>query len=881
MSWWHALRARLWLLFARKSAESRMDEELRFHLDMETEANIRAGIPPAEARRRALLAFGGVDRHKENLREDRGRRWFDDLVSDLRYAVRTLGRAPGFAAVAVLTLGLGIGAGSAIFSIAYGVLFRSLPYENPERFVRILRTNAGGELSTSLSPPNFMSLREQNRSFSEVAIYDSEDVTLTGHGEARWIDGAEVSAGFFEVVGVRPILGRTFIEGENLPGSDGVAVIGHALWQELTREQGQILGRTLLLHERPRVIVGVMPDGFDFPSGSSVWIPLTYNETYAAASTDGRRNFWLNTIARLRDGATLESARSDLLALSQRLEQQFPDGNRGFGMTAVPFRDVLVAPVRAMLLLLLASVGVLLLIVCANVAGLFLARGARRQEELAVRGALGAGRGRLVRQLITESLLVSLIGGALGLLIATWGTQLLLAAAPSGLPRLDAIRIDGPVMAFSIAVTLVAGLVTGVMPALQSTRAALSSRLREGGRSAVVGRGARGRSILVSAEIALAVVLLAGAGLLVKSFVRMVSTDPGFRTDGALSFLVRLPDSYETADERRSYFDELLREVGAIAGVEQTGAVHRLPMASGGFSTRVIAVEGHDPVAPGQEQSMLYRSATPGYFAAMQIPTLRGRGITTQDRGAAAAVAVINETAAHRLFGRDDPIGRRITVGARDDVPLTIVGVVGDVVDRRIGEMQEPEIFLPLGQFLQSSYMSVVVRSSGDPLALIPVIRRVMQRVDPNVPAREFMTLERVVDDSVARERFLSWLLGLFAAAALLLSALGVFGLFSFNVAQRTRELAVRAAIGARRTELITMVLGDALKLVAVGLAIGLAGAVAATRALEAQLYGVSALDPTTFAGVIALLALTAVVASMIPAWRAAATDPMTALRRE
>jgi putative ABC transport system permease protein len=880
MKWWlQALGARLRLLFARRSAESRMDEELRFHVEMQTEANIRAGVPAAEARRRALVAFGGVERHMEALRDERGARWLEDVATDVRYALRTLGRARGFAAVAVLTLGLGIGAASGIFSIAYGILFRSLPYDEPERLVRILRTGEAERLSTSISPPNFMSVRERSRSFAEVAVYDSEDVTLSGYGDARWLEGAEVSAGFFEVVGSVPIVGRTFVEGENRPGSDGVAVISHRLWRELTAGGGDIVGGTLLLHERPRVVVGVMPAGFDFPYGSDVWIPLVYDETYAAGSAAGRRSHWLNTIARLRADVTVAAAQRELAALSGRLAVQFPESNRGVGMTALPFRDVLVGPVRTTLTLLLAAVGILLLIACANVAGLFLARGTSRQEELAVRSALGAPGGRLVRQLVTESTVVSLIGGALGLLIAAWGTRLFVAAPPEGLPRVEAIRLDAMVVAFCLAVTALTGLATGVLPAVRATRAAAGARLREGRRSTALRSDARGRSVLVAAEIALAVVLLTAAGLVMKSFARMAAADPGFETAGALSFTVRLPDSYDADAERQTYFDELLRRVRALPGVDAAGAVHRLPMAASGFSTRVLAVEGRAPATPGQEISIVYRAVTPGWFDAMRIPTLRGRGIGAEDGATSAPAAVINETAARLLFDGADPVGRTIMVSARDEGPLTIVGVVRDVVDERIGDVQEPEIFLPLAQFSTGSYMSVVVRAGGDPLALVPGVRRAMAEVDAAVPGRDFRTLERVVGDSFARERFLTWLLGLFAAAALLLSAIGVFGLFSFTVAQRTREMAVRTAIGARRAELVRMVLADTLKLAGAGLAAGVVAAVAATRVLEGQLYGVAPLDPATFAAVIALLAATAVLASVLPARRAAAADPMTALR--
>lgn len=885
MRWLDALRTRLRLILSRRSAESRMDEEFRLHIEMETESNARAGMSLDEARRRALLAFGGVERHKERLRDERGVRWLEDLLADLRYAARWLRRSPGFATVAILTLGLGIGASSAIFSVAYGILYRSLPYDRPEQLVRVYTTNRDGERSGSVSPPNFMSIREQSRSFAEVAVADNEDVILTGHGESRWFEGAEVSAGFFEVMGTKPIFGRTFLEGENLPGADGVAVISHSLWHDLTGGRADIVGQTLMLHARPRVVVGVMPAGFDFPFDSDVWIPLEYGETYSAASA-GRGGFSGEyAVARLRDGATLEAARSDLAMLADRLERQFPEGNRNTGFTISPLRDALFGSARAALLLLLASVGLLLLIACANVAGLFLARAASRQEELAVRVAIGAGRSRLVRQLMTESFLVSSLGGSLGLLLTTWGTRLIIATTPE-LPRIDAIRVDGAVFGFGLGVTLLAVVLTGLVPAWQATRTAAASRLREGGRGAVTRSGARMRAGLVTAEIALAVILLAAAGLLMKSFARLASADPGFRTEGAVAFMVRLPDSYDTDGKTLSYYDELFQHLRALPGVDGAGAVHRLPMAWNGFSARLIRVEGIEPPSPGrpgQAPRMIYRPVTPGYFDAMSIPIVRGRDISESDRAGAPLVAVINETAAQRFFQGEDPLGRRmsITAGDDDDLLWTVVGIAGDVVDQRFGDVQEPEIFLPYAQATWSSYMSVVVRCSGDPRALVPAIRRAALQVDPNAPARDFRTLERVVGDAVAGERILSSFLGIFAAAALLLAAIGVFGLFSFTVAERTREIAVRAALGARRAELMTMVLGDAIRLTGVGLTLGVLGAVASTRVLEGQLYGVKALDPATFAGAIVLLALTAVSACLLPARRAAAVDPITALRQD
>lgn len=879
-AFWSELRYRLRAILRRGVLDRDLDDELRFHIEREAEKHVAQGLTRDEASRRARTKFGGREQIKEECRDVGRVNLIEDAWKDLRHGARGLRRSPGFAATMVLILALGIGAATAIFSVAYGVLLRSLPYEDPTQLVQLYTTDLAYEERWPLSPPQFMSLREQTRTFTDIAVYTNSRPPLTGRGEARWLDGAQVSAGFFEVMGAEPMLGRTFVEDENRSGSDDVVMISHALWQELGGESADVLGQTLTLYERPRVIVGVMPAGFDFPYNSDVWLPLGYDETFSATSVKGRLNFSFPVVGRLGDGVAPGDAQRELNLVADRIAEQFPrEHNTRF--TIDPLREVLVSSARTPLLLLVAAVGLLLLIACANVAGLLLARAAGRQEELAVRAAIGAGRGRLVRQLLTESLLIGAVGGALGLLLTMWATRLIVAAPPEGLPRLDAIRVDGAVLAFGLGVTLLTTLLVGLVPALQATGAAVASGLREGGRGRTgVRSSVHMRAGLVVAELALAVVLLSGAGLLMHSFVRMISTDPGFQTERVLTFQIGLPSTrYGDDDAQRSYYEDLLARIATLPGVESTGAVHRLPILQGGFYTHLM-VEGDEPANPRDAPLVRYRSVSPGYFETMGIPVLRGRGITEQDRDGALRVVVINETAARDLFGGEDPVGQRFRTSQMAGF-LTVVGITRDVPEDQPTHPPEPQIFWAFDQD-PWSYMNVVVRSHGaDPLTLAPVIRHTLRQVDADVLGRDFQTLERIVADSVTSERFLTALLVLFASAALLLASIGVFGLLSFTVAERTREIGVRIALGAMRREIMTLVLRDALKLAAAGLAIGLTGALLIGRLLEGLLYEVSPADPATIGTMTALLLLVALLASWLPARRAARVDPMTVLRHE
>ena len=801
------------------------------------------------------------------------------FIEDLRYATRALRRSRAFALVAILSLGLGIGAASSLFSVVYGVLIRSLPFEEPERLVRIYTVSASERRrDLNLSPANFASLREENRSLTDVVVYGETEVTLTGAGDPQKLRASQVSAGFFEVLGVQPALGRPFRPEENEAGNDRVAILSDALWRRLFQEHAQVTGAMITLDGVPRHVIGVMPVGFAFPEGTEIWVPREYTESFSASSTTGRAGGWLAAIGRLRPGVTRSDAAADLRSAGLRLESSFPATNTGVSFTVVPLRDQIVGDVRAPLLVLLGAVGLVLLIVCANVAGLLLARGATRRGEMAIRVALGASRGRLVRQLLTEALVLATLGGGLGILLAIFGTDALVAARPEGLPRLEEIRLDRPVLAFTICLTILTGLLVGLLPALRASRGVLAGTLREGGGRLVGRNTTRVRDGLVIGELALAVILLAGAGLLIRSFVSLTGVEPGFRAEGAVHFEVELPSvAYTTDASVTAFHDRLLERIGRLRITEAVGAVSRLPL-SGRLNTS-FQVVGLAPAEPGQQQYVETRSATPGYFEAIGIPLLRGRAIEEGDRESSVPVVVISESAAQRHFAGGDPIGQQIVVSTLEE-PRTIVGVVGDVRHLGLDQQAAPHAYFPFAQVPRRS-MSVVVRAARDRDAIASAVRNEIRELDPLLPPPQVRWVGDIIGQSVARSRFVTTLLGAFAAVALVLSAMGIFGLLSYTVAQRTREFGIRLALGARSADVLGMVMRRALVMAGIGLGAGLVGALVLTRFVRGVLYGVSPTDPVTLVLVIVVLIGTVLLASLVPARRAAAVQPTEALRYE
>jgi predicted permease len=803
----------------------------------------------------------------------------ETFLQDLRFALRALRRSPGFTAVAVLTLALGIGANTAIFSVVNAVLLRSLPFREPDRLMSISTRYPQDATGYALSAPDFMSVRDLAEVFSGVAAYVPTEQALTGDGEPAQVSVAVVSADFLEVMGATPVLGRDFRAEENGEGRNAVVLLGHAFWRQRFGGDPRVVGRAVTLNGVTREVVGVLPPEFDFPARSQVYYPLAYDSRFSSATAEGRRSEYLGVVARLRPGVTPERAGAALRTLSGRLRQQFRETNANVSLAPTPLREELLGEVRTPLLVLLGAVGLVLLIACVNVANLLLARSTARESEMAVRVALGAGRGRLVRQLLTESLVLGTLGGAVGLLLAVWGTHALVAVRPAEIPRLDAVRIDATVVAFAAAATLLTATLFGSVPALQVGRGGLAGSIRESGRSGGAGRSKRRlRASLVVVETALAVMLLVGAGLLIRSFARLTHVDPGFRTERVVTFELTLPRARYAEDPQILDFSgRLLQRVRALPGVQSAGISTGLPL-SGARTILGFDIENHAPPRPGFIQDLVVKRATPDYLRTMGIPVLRGRDLDERDRADAPGVALLNEAAVKRYFPDEDPLGRRITFDGRRW--LTIVGVVRDVPQFGLAEETRSEAYVPFAQ-LPSSSLVMAARTTGDVRALTGALRREVRALDPDLPIERFTTTRELVRESVARPRFYALLLSVFAAVALALAAIGIYGVISYSVAQRTREIGVRVALGAAPESVLRLVLRSVLALAALGVGLGLLLALAGTRLIAGMLFSVGAADPPTFAMVAIGLFLVAVLAGWLPARRATRVDPMVALRAE
>jgi putative ABC transport system permease protein len=804
----------------------------------------------------------------------------DTLRQDLQYAFRRLLRNPGFTAVAVLTLALGIGANSAIFSVINAVLLRPLPYPEPDRLVGMYQVWKGER--AVMSPANFLDLRAQTRTLEEAAALNSIEVTITGAGDPIRVTGSEVSASFFDVLRARPLLGRTFAPDENEPGKDKVVVLGHQLWQQRFGARRDIVGSSVSIDGTPRTVVGVMPRAFSYPAEQDLWIPIEFDD-----GTKKLRGAWyLRVIARLKPGVSPEQSASEIATLGKPLEKLYPRENTDVGFTTFPLHEALVGDLRPALLVLLGAVGFVLLIACANVANLLLARAVARETELAVRSAMGAGRGRLMRQLLTESLMLGIAGGLAGLLVAAWGADVLVALQPDGIPRLNEIAIDRNVGAFAIGISLLTAFIFGAIPALQMTRGSLAISLKEGGRNAMAARGStRMRATLVVAEMALAVMLLAGAGLLIKSFGRLQSVDPGFRPEETLSFELSLPRTvYKDDAQVVTFYERVVERMRKMPGVRSAGAVMALPLSGTRFNIS-FKVLGRPPAAPGQEPSMEVRIASPDYFRTLGIPLKLGRPFTDADTVTAPWVAVLSESAARKYFPNENPIGKQIEMGWGKG-PGTrraggeVVGIVGDVKELGLEEEFPAEIYLPMRQWTVSD-MTIVARADVPPLSLVDQAKESVHEMDASLPVSKIRTVENIVAESIAQPRFYMLLLAAFASVALVLAAIGIFGVMSYTVSQRTREIGIRMALGAHASTVVSLVVRQAMWLAVFGLTLGLGAALMLSRAMTTLLFDLSPTDPLTFATVATLLAAVAFVASYLPARRAASVDPMVALRAE
>jgi putative ABC transport system permease protein len=800
------------------------------------------------------------------------------LLHDLRYGARLLVRSPVFGVVAILTLAIGIGANTAIFSVVNTLLLQPLPYADAERLAIVWEHNlVRGNRSNVVGPSNYLHWRDMNRSFEELAAFSFPySITLTSGGEPEVVQARSTSVELFGVLGVRPALGRDFTRDEGQPGSR-VAIISDRLWKRRFGGDPAIVGKAVEAQGVSYTVAGVMPPGFTFmESDIDVWVPLGF-----AAADRSRRGRSIFVAGRLKPGVTIEAAQADMTEVSRQLTELRPDFNTGWSSRVVGLRDQLTGDVRAALFVLAGAVAFVLLIACANVANLLLARATGRQRELAVRAALGAGRTRLVRQLLAESVLLAAIGGACGLLLAWWSLQFLrtVVAARVGIPRLDVVGIDAAVLIFTAAVTLLCGAIFGAVPALSAAGPNLTGWLKEGGRSGSGARGTRARSVFVVVEIALALMLLVGAGLLVRSFVRLLDQRPGFETGRTVTMRVSLPGSrYGGEGQRAQFFKRLFEQIDSLPGVEAAGGVSFLPLTGLGAATSMRIVGQPEP-APGQEPVTDVRVMTHDYLAAMRIPLLSGRLFDEADKTDTTNRIVINETMARRHWPGQDPIGRRVRI-SWDDREDEIIGVVGDVKHAGLDAEPRAMIYWP---FARNPYgtMTLTVRTSSEGLNPAPAIAAIVRSLDPELVVAGVKTMDEVVADSVAQRRLTMLLLTVFAAAALLLAAIGIYGVIAYGVTQRLREIGIRMALGAQRGAVLAMIVRQALALAAAGIVIGGAGAVLLGRVMEGLLFQIRPSDPLTFAGVSGLLAAVALRASYIRGRRATLIDPVIALRSE
>jgi predicted permease len=804
----------------------------------------------------------------------------DTLIQDLRFGLRRLQRAPGFAAVALLTLALGIGANSAIFTVVNGVLLRPLPFAEPDRLVS-MHHGTGGDIGP-MSPPNFFDWRDRAKSFARAAALNTSTFTLTGRGDPVRIVGARVSDGFFDVLRLQPLQGRLFGPDDNRPGQHRVVVLGYPLWRERFGADPAIVGKTIALSSEEYRVAGVLPEGAGFPDAVQLWVPMEYSETF---KTTNRGAWYLACVGRLAPGVSVEAANAEADAIGKQLEAAYPRYNTHVGLTARPLKTQMVADVRTALLVLLGAAGFVLLIACANVANLFLARAVHREGEMAVRSALGGSRGRLIRQLITESLVLAIGGGLLGLVLAMWGTDLLLRLKPAGIPRLDNVAIDPTVLGFTAIVTMLTGVIFGCIPAWQSTRVSLVRSLRQ------TGRGAAGtvsvkrlRGALIVSEMALAVLLLTGAGLLVRSFLHLQQVDPGFKAAGVLTFRLSLPErTYDTDARQRTFYDGLIERLRATPGVESVGGINFRPM-DGNFNI-AFTIAGRPEPKPGEGDSMEVRVVTPEYFETVGIPLRRGRLFNGRDVAGSQPVMLLSDSAVRRYFPGEDPMGRHITLGwgrGPDGARVNgdVVGVVGDVKERGLSAQPEPQLYLVFAQ-VPDDTMSLVLRTAVPPASLAGAVRQHVRLADPNLALYDLKGLDEVLTESVSQSRFYMLLLGTFAAAALLLAAIGIFGVMSNAVAHRTREIGIRLALGAQGSQVRMLVLRDACLLAVLGIILGLLASLQLTTVLSSLLFGLEPTDPITLGGVALVLLAVALGSSYLPAWRASRVDPLVALRAD
>jgi putative ABC transport system permease protein len=889
-SWWQALAHR-------SRVETEMDTELKFHIEQRAEELMRQGAARGEAERRAKAEFGGVERAKEEGREARGIAWVDMLQQDLRYAMRTLRKSPGFVAVAVGTLALAIGANTAIFSVVYAVLLRPLPYPNPGQLVVVFESKPqDGVKETGASYLDFQEWQKDNHVFEEISGNAAHWLTLTGLGEPSEVGTVVMTPEALDVVGVKPVLGRTFYASDGLDGAAPVAVVSEVLWRGQLGGDPKIIGKTIVLDKKPFMVIGVMPAAFHYPlldenAKRDVWIPLAQDPLFSGWR-QRRGGHWLLVLGRLKPGISVTQAQAEMNTLAASMGKENPVEDAGWGVRLVPLREETVGDVRTALLVLLGAVALVLLIACANVANLLLTRATGRTREMAVRIAIGAGRGRIVRQLLTESAVLGILGGGLGIALAYWGVKVFIALLPAAsLPRSGEIRVDGWVLAFAVALSVAVSFLFGLAPALFAADSDVQTNLKEASRTGASGGSGQGarklsrntaRNVLAAAEIALAMVVLVASGLLVRSFVRLTEVQPGFKARNVLMSEIDLPQfEYSTPQQWIAFSDTLLGKLQAEPGMRDTAVGIPLPLAQG-FVNLGFDIEGAPPPRPGTLQDADFVAISPGYFGVMGIPLMSGRGFTDQDNFQAPKVAIISETLARMYFPNQNPIGKRMSFGfpPNGKAPREIVGVVGDVRDRALNQAPPAMMYAP---FNQAPFwgVQIVVKTNLSASSVAATVHKDVAQMDKDLPVAEIVPMQQLVENSMADTKFRTCLFGLFAVIALILSGAGIFGVISYLVSNRTHEIGIRIALGANRTSVVELILGQSAKLVAVGLLVGIPVSFVLARLMGDLLYVVGPADPATFVGVTVVLAFVALVASYVPMRRAMKVDPMVALRYE
>jgi putative ABC transport system permease protein len=857
-----------------------MAEEFESHMQMHVDENLRRGMSAAEALREARLKFGGIDDAKESMREGATVMTLETTGRDLRYALRGLRGNPGFAATAILSLGLGIGASVAIFTLADNLLLRPLPYREPGQLMMVWEVNPHHTTSrNSVSPGNYLDWKSQNHEFESMAAFLEHAAAVADGTHVEELQEQSMSADLLPMLGVQPLRGRLFTAAEDRPNAPTVVLISYRLWQSWFGGDDGAIGRTVQLRSRPATIIGVMPPGFYFRNRDvDLWEAMGLDPARDYRKDAGR---YLMCVARLKPGVTHDRAQTQMSAIARRLQTDYPRFNTNWTVNVEPLRDSLVSGVRTSMLVLLGAVGLLLAVACANVANLLLARYSSRRREIAVRMAIGAGRGRVVRQLITESVVLGLAGGVLGVGLARWTVSGLLALAPVDLSRNIAIAVDYRIVLFALGVPMLTGILFGLAPSFVASRADLTQGLREDSRGSVGGAG-RLRSGLVAAEVALSVILLAGAGLLFRSLVGLQGVDPGLNPAHLLTFRVQIPGArYRDPLPRTQFYARALEQIGRLPGVESASAVSYLPF-NGGAAGTDLAIAGRPTAKPGEEPGANIRTVMPGYFRTVGIPLKKGRVFTAADNTLDSPYRfVVNQAFVEKYMWGEEPLGQQISVDMDDKNPFgEIVGVVGNVKEGALDREPEPTVYY-IHAHLPYTSMVFVVRATVDPLSLTGAIRREIHDIDPALPVAQVQTMEAIVRETFARQTFGALLLGGFSMVSLVLAAVGIYGVLAYSVKERTREIGVRVALGADPGRILTLVLGSGMRVVLAGALVGTGGALALTGLLKSLLFGVKAHDPATFVTVPAVLIAVAMVAAYLPARRASRLAPVDALKVE